>query len=726
MRDGFIKVAAVSPKIRVADAAYNSKVICEGIREAAREGAKVIVFPELSITGYTCGDLFLQETLLAGALEALREIMTFTEGQDAIVFVGFPFAYNGKIYNAAAALKGGRLLGIIPKTYLPAYGEFYETRYFARGMEETLTVSCLGQETLFGTKLLFACEELRELVIGAEICEDLWTPEPPGIRHARNGATVLVNLSASNETTGKEDYRRALVCGQSARLLCGYIYASAGEGESTQDVVYSGLSASNETTGKEDYRRALVCGQSARLLCGYIYASAGEGESTQDVVYSGHNMIAENGRLLKEAPRFVNEITLSEIDVQRLAAERRRITTFEPREDGYRRVAFSLIVEETALRFVNEITLSEIDVQRLAAERRRITTFEPREDGYRRVAFSLIVEETALTRAIKALPFVPSDEADRQRRCAQILAIQAAGLKKRMEHTNCKTAVVGISGGLDSALALLVVVRAFDLLGLAHEGIKAVTMPGFGTTDRTYENAVQLIRSLGADFREIDIKEAVQLHFRDIGHDVSAHDGFGTTDRTYENAVQLIRSLGADFREIDIKEAVQLHFRDIGHDVSAHDVTYENSQARERTQILMDVANKENGMVIGTGDLSELAIGWETYNGDHMSMYGVNASVPKTLVRHLVRFYADTCGDETLRRVLYDVLDTPVSPELLPPEDGRISQETENIVGPYELHDFYLYHMLREGCPPKKIYRLAGGRKDLAGNRKYCRTLRAA
>ena len=566
MRDGFIKVAAVSPKIRVADAAYNSKVICEGIREAAREGAKVIVFPELSITGYTCGDLFLQETLLTGALEALREIMTFTEGQDAIVFVGFPFAYNGKIYNAAAALKGGRLLGIIPKTYLPAYGEFYETRYFARGMEETLTVSCLGQETLFGTKLLFACEELRELVIGAEICEDLWTPEPPGIRHARNGATVLVNLSASNETTGKEDYRRAL-----------------------------------------------VCGQSARLLCGYIYASAGEGESTQDVVYSGHNMIAENGRLLKEAPRFVNEITLSEIDVQRLVAERRRITTFEPREDGYRRVAFSLIVEETAL-----------------------------------------------TRTIKALPFVPSDEADRQRRCAQILAIQAAGLKKRMEHTNCKTAVVGISGGLDSALALLVVVRAFDLLGLAHEGIKAVTMPGFGTTDRTYENAVQLIRSLGADFREIDIKEAVQLHFRDIGHDVSAHD-----------------------------------------------VTYENSQARERTQILMDVANKENGMVIGTGDLSELALGWATYNGDHMSMYGVNASVPKTLVRHLVRFYADTCGDETLRRVLYDVLDTPVSPELLPPEDGRISQETENIVGPYELHDFYLYHMLREGFPPKKIYRLA-------------------
>lgn len=566
MRDGFIKVAAISPKIRVADAAYNSKVICEGIREAARAGAKVIVFPELSITGYTCGDLFLQESLLAGALEALREIMTFTEGQDAIVFVGLPFAYNGKLYNAAAAVKGGRLLGIVPKTYLPAYGEFYETRYFARGMEEVLTVSCLGQETLFGTKLLFACEGMRELVIGAEICEDLWTPEPPGIRHARNGATVLVNLSASNETTGKEDYRRAL-----------------------------------------------VCGQSARLLCGYIYASAGEGESTQDVVYSGHNMIAENGRLLKEAPRFVNEITLSEMDVQRLVTERRRITTFELREDGYRRIPFSLIMEETAL-----------------------------------------------TRTIKALPFVPSEEADRQRRCAEILAIQAAGLKKRMEHTNCKTAVVGISGGLDSALALLVVVRAFDLLGLSHEGIKAVTMPGFGTTDRTYDNAVQLIRSLGADFREIDIKEAVQLHFRDIGHDVSAHD-----------------------------------------------VTYENSQARERTQILMDIANKENGMVIGTGDLSELALGWATYNGDHMSMYGVNASVPKTLVRHLVRFYADTCGDETLRRVLYDVLDTPVSPELLPPEDGRISQETENIVGPYELHDFYLYHMLREGFPPKKIYRLA-------------------
>lgn len=566
MRDGFVKVAAVTPKIRVADTKYNVKVICDGIKEAAEQGAKVIVFPELCITGYTCEDLFLQETLLDGAMEALDEIIEFTSGVDAVVFVGLPVQYNGKLYNAAAAIKGDRLLGFVPKSYIPTYNEFYEGRRFAPCMKEMVQVTCCGSTVPMGSKILFACEGMPELVIGAEICEDLWTPEPPSIRHARNGATVIVNLSASNETTGKESYRRDL-----------------------------------------------VNGQSARLLCGYIYASAGDGESTQDVVYSGHNLIAENGHVLKESPRFTNEITISEIDVRRLLMERRRMTTFEMRQDGY-----------------------EI------------------------VPFTLVKEETVLTRYIDPAPFVPGDNHDRETRCAEILAIQALGLKKRLEHTGCKTAVVGISGGLDSTLALLVTVRAFDVLELDHKNIKAVTMPGFGTTDRTYDNAVNLIRSLGADFMEVSIKEAVMVHFHDIGQDPSVHD-----------------------------------------------VTYENGQARERTQILMDIANKENGMVIGTGDLSELALGWATYNGDHMSMYAVNASVPKTLVRHLVRYYADTCGDEKLKSVLLDVLDTPVSPELLPPEDGKISQKTEDIVGPYELHDFYLYHMLRQGYPPKKVFRLA-------------------
>ena len=483
-----------------------------------------------------------------------------------MILVGLPLCHNGKLYNVAAVISDGEVLGLVPKTYLPAYNEFYETRYFTRGMEDSVEF-LLGEKNVpMGTKLLFVCRAMSALKIAVEICEDLWTPEPPGIRHARNGATLLVNLSASNEITGKDIYRREL-----------------------------------------------VRGQSARLLCGYVYASAGDGESTQDVVYSGHNLIAENGRLLRESARFFNESIWSEIDVERLIAERRRMTTFEMREDGYKEILFSLKVEETRL-----------------------------------------------TRNIDPMPFVPGDRTERERRCEEILSMQAMGLKKRLEHTNCRTAVVGISGGLDSTLALLVVVRAFDLLGIPHNHIKAVTMPGFGTTGRTYDNAVNFIRSLGTDFMEVDIKEAV---------------------------------LG--------------HFRDIGQDASVHDVTYENAQARERTQILMDIANRVGGMVIGTGDLSELALGWATYNGDHMSMYAVNSSVPKTLVRHLVQFYADTCGDSTLTRVLLDVLDTPVSPELLPPEEGEISQKTEDIVGPYELHDFYLYHMLRQSCAPAKIYRLA-------------------
>ena len=568
MRQGFVKVAAVTPKIRVADTGYNAKVICQSVKEAAEAGAKVIVLPELCITGYTCGDLFLQEKLLREAKEELLHIATFTTDVDAIVFVGLPLAYKGKLYNVAAALNRGKILGIVPKTYLPNYNEFYEARHFTRGMEEVADVRLTEELTVpMGTRQLFTCLELPELVIAAELCEDLWTMNPPSIGHAMHGAMLIVNLSASDETTGKPAYRREL-----------------------------------------------VKGQSARLLCGYIYASAGDGESTQDVVYSGHNLIAENGRLLAESELFDAQTISTEIDVSRLASERRRMTTFE-------------------------------------------TVTEP---VYRENVFSLQMEETKLTRYIDPMPFVPSGERDRTLRCEEILSIQSMGLKKRLEHTHCKSAVIGISGGLDSTLALLVTVRAFDALGMDHSNIKAVTMPGFGTTDRTYDNAVSLIRCLGADFIEVDIKDAVNIHFRDIGQDPKVHD-----------------------------------------------VTYENGQARERTQILMDIANKTGGMVIGTGDLSELALGWATYNGDHMSMYAVNASVPKTLVRHLVRYYADTCGDEALEAVLLDVLDTPVSPELLPPEDGKISQKTEDLVGPYELHDFYLYHMLRLGYAPAKIYRLA-------------------
>ena len=467
----------------------------------------------------------------------------------------------------AAAVCAGQVLGLVPKTHIPNYNEFYEYRHFAPGMEKPVPVF-LDEECMvpMGTRLLFGCRQMPALKIGVEICEDLWAPNPPSIMAAMAGATVIVNLSASDETTGKDVYRKNL-----------------------------------------------VSGQSARLVCGYVYASAGDGESTQDVVYSGHHIISENGVVLAEAARFVNESIYTELDIARL----------------------------------NE-------------ERRRMTTFCPTDEVYMNVDFSLNVEKTQLTRFVDPAPFVPGNRADREKRCEEIFMIQAMGLKKRLEHTNCQAAVVGISGGLDSTLALLVTAKAFDLLGKDHSGIIAVTMPGFGTTDRTYENAVSLIRSLGATFKEVSIVDSVRIHFRDIGQDENVHD-----------------------------------------------VTYENGQARERTQILMDIANRLGGMVIGTGDMSELALGWATYNGDHMSMYGVNASVPKTLVRHLVRYYADTCGQEELTGVLLDVLDTPVSPELLPPEDGKISQKTEDIVGPYELHDFFLYYILRFGCTPKKIYHLA-------------------
>ena len=544
MRQGFVKAAAVTPKIKVADTKYNAELILDMMKESTRQGAKIVVFPELCLTGYTCKDLFLQERLLQGAKDALMKLVKESASLDAIFFVGLPFEILGKLYNVAAVFSHGEVLGLVPKSYLPNYNEFYEARHFVSGAE-------LATEVV--------------LPDGSCVPADRWTPNPPSISHALAGASVLVNLSASNELTGKDSYRREL-----------------------------------------------VSGQSARLLAAYIYASAGEGESTQDLVFSGHNIIAENGQILAESKRFGHGILYSEIDVERLCAQRRRMTTF--------------VTEDQT---------------------------------HTEILFSLKIEETKLTRFIDPAPFVPTDRQNREKRCDEILMIQAMGLKKRLEHTGAN-AVVGISGGLDSTLALLVTVRAFDLCGRDHKGITAVTMPGFGTTDRTYDNAVKLIQSLGAEFVEVDICQSVNVHFSDIGQDPSVHD-----------------------------------------------VTYENSQARERTQILMDIANKKNALVIGTGDLSELALGWATYNGDHMSMYAVNASVPKTLVRHLVRYYADTCEDKQLSDTLYDVLDTPVSPELLPPEDGKISQKTEDLVGPYELHDFFLYYMLRQGFSPAKIYRLA-------------------
>ena len=570
MKHGFIKAAAVTPDVRVADTVFNGEQIRKAMKESAEAGAKIIVFPELCITGYTCGDLFWQEKLLDAAKVELFRIAEESAGYDGIFFVGLPLEFHGKLYNAAAAVSGGKVLGFVPKTCLPNYNEFYELRHFASGadLDECVELS-LDEMAPIGTDLIFYCEAFPKLRIAVEICEDLWSPQPPSIRHALAGADVIVNLSASDEATGKDAYRRSL-----------------------------------------------IGGQSARLLCGYIYASAGDGESTQDVVYAGHSMIAENGHILAESERFSNGILYSELDVERLMAERRRINTFPYRIDGR---------------------------------------------GYTEIPFSLKPCDTILSRRIDAAPFVPGNPAERSKRCDEILNIQAMGLKKRLEHTHCRCAVVGISGGLDSTLALLVTVRAFDLLGLERSGILAVTMPGFGTTDRTYENAVNLIRCLGARFIEVSIRKSVLQHFEDIGQDPQKLD-----------------------------------------------VIYENSQARERTQILMDIANKENGMVIGTGDLSELALGWATYNGDHMSMYGVNSSVPKTLVRHLVRFYADACGEQKLSEVLLDILDTPVSPELLPPENGQISQKTEDLVGPYELHDFFLYYVLRFGFPPEKVYRLAG------------------
>ena len=567
MKNGFVKVAAATPDIRVADVEFNTQNIINVMEEAQKNGAKILVFPELCVTGYTCSDLFDHSVLLKASRKALLEIAENTSDKDMLVFVGAPLEVNGKLYNVAAAMNQGEIIGFTTKTFLPNYGEFYEMRQFTPGPQTVREITFEGKKIPFGPQILFQAKGMEELVVAAEICEDVWSPIPPSIQAALEGATVIVNCSASDETIGKDTYRRAL-----------------------------------------------ISGQSARLISGYIYANAGEGESTTDLVFGGHNIIAENGTILKESSRYVNEIIYSEIDLQRITGERRKNTTFQPLD------------EETLVR----------------------------------VPFTIEETKTFLTRTFPKKPFVPSDEQTRAQRCEEILTIQAMGLKKRLAHTNARTAVVGISGGLDSTLALLVTARAFDMLGRDKKDIIAVTMPCFGTTDRTYQNACEMSKKVGATLIEVPIADAVNVHFRDIGHDPEDHS-----------------------------------------------VTYENCQARERTQVLMDIANKTWGMVIGTGDLSELALGWATYNGDHMSMYGVNASVPKTLVRHLVKYAADDTTDEALKNVLYDVLDTPVSPELLPPKDGDIAQKTEDLVGPYELHDFFLYFMLRFGYEPSKIFRIA-------------------
>ena len=566
MKDGFLKVAAATPRIRVADCAYNTARVEELIGEAAEQGASLCVFPELVLTGYTCGDLFLQQALLDAAQDGLNRILQSSARIPMVVVIGLPVQAGNALYNCAAVCYKGQLLGLVPKQNIPNYGEFYEVRHFTSGAGmPTRMVSLCGQSVPLGVDLLFRCRTMPGFVLGCEICEDLWVPVPPSARLAEAGATVLVNLSASDELIGKASYRRQL-----------------------------------------------VSGQSARLACGYVYADAGLGESTQDLVFSGHDLICENGTVLAESERFTTGLIVSELDIGRLVHERRRMNTFAQ----------------------SSAPMTEI-------------------------TFDLPVHDVRLTRVFAKTPFVPDDCADLQARCEEILHLQAVGLATRLRHTRAKSAVIGLSGGLDSTLALIVTVHAFDILGWSRSGIQAVTMPCFGTTRRTKSNAEQLAEAYGATLRCVDIKAAVEQHFADIGHDPE-----------------------------------QL------------DVTFENAQARQRTYILMDIANQQGGLVIGTGDLSELALGWATYNGDHMSMYGVNASIPKTLVRDLTAFEASR-SPEPLQRVLLDVLGTPVSPELLPPKDGEISQKTEELVGPYELHDFFLYYMLRFGYPPRKLYRVA-------------------
>ena len=614
MIHGFLRVAAATPECTVGDCGTNTACILSLAREAASAGASLVVFPELSITGYTCGDLFLQENIGRVSLAAVRLIAEKTRDLAITSIVGFPFSWGESRYNCAAVISRGTVYGIIPKTHIPNYGEFYELRHFAPAPVEMqmIPAGVFGPEAVpFGTKILFTDDRNQDIAFAVEICEDLWVPVPPSSSHAKAGALIVANISASNELIGKAAYRRTLVGGQS------------GHG-----------------------------------VCAYVYADAGRGESTTDMVFSGHNLIAENGTILAESKLFSSGILCTDIDTSRLLQERRRMNTFTGGETGYTRVV--LPFDPVYLPVGIQSGIQKPD---------------------QRPALPLL-------RKIDPLPFVPPGTVDLARRCEEVLAIQTAGLAKRLSHTGVKSAVIGLSGGLDSTLALLVTVRAFDLLGLPRDGIRTITMPGFGTTKHTKSNALKLAGTLGTTTEEIRIHKAVKQHFEDIG----------------QNPETL-------------------------------DVTYENSQARERTQILMDKANMTGGIVIGTGDLSELALGWATYNGDHMSMYAVNSSIPKTLVRHLVRYCADNpesfMQDETdaasaspedgslaknasggrspreFTRVLVSILETPVSPELLPPENGEISQKTEHIVGPYELHDFFLYYLTRWGFSPAKILFLA-------------------
>lgn len=577
MKDGFIKIACATPELKVADCDFNTDRIIELIKEAAGRGVKIICFPELSITGYTCGDLFLQSTLLDNAVKSLHRIANETAELDIAAIVGLPLCSDNKLYNCAAVVNKGKIAGAVPKINIPNYSEFYEARYFTSGKDVSFLYTYNGDYFLVDGKHIFTTTynigdkwfDIGGLQFGIEICEDLWVGDTPSVELARCGATIIFNLSASDEIIGKAEYRRTL-----------------------------------------------IKAKSGSLACAYAYADAGVGESTQDMVFAGHNIIAENGSVIAESKHFSHGLTVADVDFKKLMAERRRMNTFTEPADG----------ESNSCTENIELELTD----------------------------------TELERNFPQTPFVPSDKHSLDSRCEEILTIQAVGLMTRLRHIGCKMAVLGLSGGLDSTLALIVAVHAFDMLGLDRSGIHTITMPCFGTTDRTYTNACKLA------------------------------EAYGTT-----------------LEEINIRDSVTQHFADIGQDPDKHDVTYENSQARERTQILMDKANQLGGIVIGTGDLSELALGWATYNGDHMSMYGVNGSIPKTLVRWLVNYEAEVTEGE-LSSVLLDVLDTPVSPELLPPEkDGTIAQKTEDLVGPYELHDFFLYYFVRFGFSPSKIFRMA-------------------
>lgn len=591
MNYGFIRGACISPAVTVADCTQNASEIIKSAVNAAENNAKIIVLPELCITGYTCGDLFFQRTLQLQAEQALKDIIKQTSSLDSLIFAGLPVPQNEGLYNCAAAIYKGKLLALISKSFLPNYGEFYERRHFVPFQQnmETRFISFAGFDNVpFGTDILICDKSNPSVKIACEICEDLWVPLPPSTRHALAGATILVNLSAGNEIIGKADYRRNL-----------------------------------------------VKAHSARLISAYLYSNAAHGESTQDMVFAGHKLICENGTTLAESKLFDAEAVFADIDVERLCQERCHTTSF-----GY---------SSNNCGVPDNYVMVEID----------LTATKEHSIGFGNASKT---EESRLLRYVDAHPFVPSDKAARTKRCEEVITLQAEGLAKRLRHIKCQSAVIGLSGGLDSTLALLVTARAFDLCAIPREKITAITMPCFGTTDRTYNNACTLARETGATLKEIRIADSVRSHFKDIGQDESVHD-----------------------------------------------VTYENGQARTRTLVLMDYANKTGGIVIGTGDLSELALGWCTYNGDHMSMYGVNSSVPKTLVRYLVEWFCDeaAAANPGFSAVLRDILDTPVSPELLPPSEGKISQVTEDLVGPYELHDFYLYYLLRFGFSPSKIYYLA-------------------